>query len=271
MAVQVTQLNNVFERAMQVIRVEDPAVKCDLAAQLYEDWCADKLTQSAVPIVTLAKPGLPAALQLVSNKQLSRRAMGSEQGRAAFLHAIVHIEFMAINLALDAVYRFQDMPHAYYTDWLRIAGEEARHFILLRERLHEYGFAYGDFKAHAGLWQIALDSAADVLVRMALVPRVMEARGLDVTPGMIQKLTDVGDLRSAAILEIILADEIDHVACGTRWFQYVCEMRNLDSEATFCQLIEQYLVHKPRGPYAVHNRKQAGFTDQELTYLQGLP
>jgi uncharacterized ferritin-like protein (DUF455 family) len=183
---------------------------------------------------------------------------------------LAHIELNAINLAWDAVYRFRGLPRDYYDDWVQIAGEEAYHFTLLRDRLQELGYDYGDFEAHDGLWEMARKTAHDPLIRMALVPRVLEARGLDVTPGMMARLRAAGDVRTADILVVILRDEVGHVAAGSRWFRYLCQARGLDPDATYRQLIRQYMTGRIKGPLHRDARLEAGFTEQELAYLEGL-
>ncbi|MGH8457425.1 MAG: ferritin-like domain-containing protein, partial [Stenotrophobium sp.] len=174
-----------------------------------------------------------------------------------------HIEFNAINLALDASWRFRGMPEDYYRDWLSVAQDEARHFLMLRARLAELGYAYGDFSAHNGLWEAAEKTRHDVLVRMALVPRVLEARGLDVTPGMIDRLQALGDTATMRILSVILQEEVRHVAIGTRWFRHLCAERGLDSTQTFTRLLEQYNM-RIRLPLNRVARAAAGFDEREL-------
>jgi uncharacterized ferritin-like protein (DUF455 family) len=186
------------------------------------------------------------------------------------IHAIAHIEFNAVNLAWDAVYRFRGLPIAYYRDWAGVADDEARHFLALRERLRAQGFDYGDFPAHDGLWDMARRTAHDPLVRMALVPRVLEARGLDVTPAMIRRLDEAGDTETAAVLEMILREEVGHVAAGTRWFRYLCERRGLDAETTFFALLGEFQHGEMRGPLHRDARRQAGFTASELERLERL-
>jgi len=215
-------------------------------------------------------PGRPALPNLVDPRNLPRRRFSDAIGSAALLHAITHIEFNAINLALDAVYRFRGMPKDYYGDWLSVADEEARHFVLLRDRLQSIGFAYGDFDAHNGLWDMAVRTAHDVLVRMALVPRVMEARGLDVTPGMIDKFLSIGDSDSAEVLQIIMDEEVGHVEIGSRWFHYLCDQRQLPREQTYLMLMQQYAKGKVKPPLHRQARLAAGFSEQELQYLEGL-
>jgi len=205
---------------------------------------------------------------LVPPRELPKRGFTTLAGRAALIHAVAHIEFNAINLAWDAVYRFRDMPQAYYDDWVRVADEEAYHFSLLRTRLVELGYDYGDFSAHNGLWEMARDTAHDVLVRMALVPRVLEARGLDVTPGMMARLRAAGDEETVALLEIILRDEIGHVEIGSRWFRWLCEQRGLVAESVFRELIQRYMKGQIKGPFHRDARLQAGFSESELAALE---
>ena len=183
-------------------------------------------------------PGYPDWLRLVDPREVPRRSLGTVEGRACFLHAIAHIEFNAINMALDAVYRFGGLPDAYYRDWLEVTLDEARHHAMLKDRLEELGYRYGDFPAHNGLWDVACRTAHDLVSRMAMVPCVMEARGLDVTPGMIRRFREVGDERSASILDTILEEEERHVAVGVSWYRWACGERGLDPMPTFFSLLE---------------------------------
>ena len=212
-------------------------------------------------------PGRPARPQLVHPRQLQRRSLHTAAGRRVLVHALADIEFNAINLALDAVCRFQNLPRAYYADWLRVAVEESGHFQLLQARLHELELAYGDLPAHDGLWDMARRTAHDPLARMALVPRVLEARGLDVTPGMIKQLTASGDTETSRILGIILTDEIQHVAIGSRWFEFLCQQRGLEPVAEFKRLIDTHFHGQLRGPFNREARLQAGFSGAELDEL----
>ncbi|HEX7907829.1 MAG TPA: ferritin-like domain-containing protein [Paraburkholderia sp.] len=212
-------------------------------------------------------PGRPARPELVEPRKLGRRSMQSPQGRAVLLHALAHIEFNAINLALDAVWRFAGMPAAFYTDWLKVAAEEAYHFSLLTTRLAEYGHAYGDFPAHDGLWDMCERTRGDVLARMALVPRTLEARGLDASPPIRARLLQAGDQASAAILDVILRDEIGHVLIGNRWFRHLCDEGGLDPHETYTRLADQYHAPKLRGPFNFEARRDAGFDDAELAAL----
>lgn len=233
-----------------------------VAALLEAQDCARGTRQS----VLVGRPALP---QLVDPRKLPRRKLGSQAGHGAFVHAICHIEFTAINLALDAAVRFDGMPDEYYRDWIRVAKEEAEHFLLLQRHLNSIGYAYGDFTAHDGLWDMAERTSDDVLRRMALVPRVMEARGLDVTPDMIARLRSVNDCAGAAILERILDDEIRHVAVGSRWFAWLCAARGLDSQATFTQIVTAELGRVRTNHLNRPARLAAGFSESELDCLTG--
>ncbi|MEM7255922.1 MAG: ferritin-like domain-containing protein [Pseudomonadota bacterium] len=215
-------------------------------------------------------PGRPALPMLVHPSEVPRRRLGSVRGRVGLIHAIAHIEYNAVNLALDAVYRFRGMPADYYGDWLRVAADESRHFAMLNNRLHELDSYYGALPAHGGMWEMAVQTDYDVGVRMALVPRVLEARGLDVTPAMIDKLRQHNDLKTVAILEQILEEEIDHVRVGNRWFKYACEQQSLAPMETFSRYLRKHGRIALRGPFNREARLQAGFTEAELAELTEL-
>lgn len=215
----------------------------------------------------LEQPGRPNKPILVAPRELKQRNLNSIEGRQALMHAVAHIEFNAINLALDAVYRFRDLPIDFYLDWLRVAADEARHFIMVKNRLNQLGKDYGDFPAHNGLWEMAIKTRDDVIARMALVPRVLEARGLDVTPGLIERLRAVKDEDSAAVLAIILREEVAHVAYGSKWLDFLCRQKNLDSTTEFLKLAQQHTRGAIRGPYNNSARLEAGFTQAELDAL----
>lgn len=264
---------SLFETTHRCLQCRDPYTKAentrDLATHFREGLLA--LSDNCPP-KPIGEPGRPERPQLVAPKELHRRSLHTPEGHAALIHAIAHIEFNAINLALDAVYRFRDMPQAYYDDWLQVADEEAYHFQLVRDHLNSLGYDYGDFDAHNGLWEMAQKTADDPLVRMALVPRVLEARGLDVTPGIMKKLADHGDTAAVAVLEIILRDEIGHVEIGTRWFRYLCDQRNIEPDATFRGLFEEYMGaagSRVKGTLHRSARLAAGFSEDELNYLEG--
>jgi uncharacterized ferritin-like protein (DUF455 family) len=242
---------------------EDVAARFDAGALAIDDGACVAAAGDEVP-------GRPARPRLVSPRDLPQRGLSSVEGRAALVHAVAHIEFNAINLAWDAVARFRGMPAAFYRDWVAVARDEARHFRLLSARLGELGHGYGDFDAHDGLWDMARRTRGSCLERMALVPRVLEARGLDVTPGMIARLVGVGDEETAAILRVILAEEVAHVAAGSRWFAWCCAHEGLDPRATFRGLLERHLRGSLRGPFNTAARLAAGFTAPELDDLAGI-
>lgn len=215
----------------------------------------------------LPLPGRPVRPTLVGPDQLPHRSPNTTLGRAGLVHALAHIEFNAINLALDAIWRFDGFPDAYYLDWLRVAAEEAFHFRLLRDHLATLGFAYGDFDAHNGLWEMAERTADDALARLALVPRTLEARGLDASPPIRKKLLAAGDTVAAGILDIILRDEIGHVRVGNHWFRHLCGQRGLDPVAIYPGLSRQYRAPRMRGPFNLEARRLAGFEEAELQAL----
>lgn len=211
----------------------------------------------------------PERPEWVMPRQLKRRSMTDPEGLKVFLHAVAHIEFVAIHLALDAAYRFRDVPDVFRRDWLNVAVEESRHFRAVAERMSEVTAAYGDFPAHGGLWELAESTADDLLARMALIPRFMEARGLDVTPGMIEKFQQHGDQRTVDVLSLILREEVGHVALGTHWFRWAADHVGEDSEAIYFTLIERFLSGEIRGPFNEKARMEAGFSRAELDRLSG--
>jgi uncharacterized ferritin-like protein (DUF455 family) len=189
------------------------------------------------------------------------------EGRIAMLHSIAHIEFNAINLALDAIVRFAGMPVAYYQDWAQVAAEEGYHFTLLTDHLATLGGVYGDHPAHDGLWDMARRTKDDVLARMALVPRTLEARGLDAAPPIRARLSQAGDTVAAGILDIILRDEIGHVAIGNRWFRWLCARQGHDPLAFYAVLAGDYRAPRLRGPFNLPARRAAGFDEAEIRAL----
>ena len=212
-------------------------------------------------------PGRPVRPALVDHTSLKAKPLNTPEGRALLLHAIAHIELNAIDLALDVVWRFTGMPEDFYRDWVRIAKEEAKHFLLIQKHLVGMGFDYGHFPAHNSLWDMAERTKGDILARIGLVPRTMEARGLDASPGVKNKLVSAGDLTAGRILDIILEEEIGHVAAGNRWYRHVCHERGLDPVATYRELIQQYDAPKLKSPYNLEARRLAGFDEEELNYL----
>ena len=258
------------ERAQHCLLLTDPDTKIAALNSLYADWQKGvvPLPDSIEPAQTIATPGRPDKPPLVPPQKVPRRSAGTRAGHAALIHALAHIEFNAINLALDAAYRFSELPRDYYTDWLQVASEEACHFGLLREHLHSLGYDYGSFDAHDGLWEMAVKTAHNPLHRMALVPRLLEARGLDASPAIITKLRNIGDARGAEILEIILHDEIGHVRIGNRWYEYFCAQRGVDPAEEFQKLLNDYGASSPRPPFHKEARRAAGFSEVELRYLE---
>ncbi len=257
-----------FDQVWKIINVSNPVEKCILTSDLYGHWQNGELIiDHDTPVAVFASAGRPEKPELVHPRKLPKRSLHTLKGRLRFMHAIAHIEFNAINLACDAVYRFRGMPVDYYRDWLAVAADEARHFQLLTGYLSEYECQYGDYPAHNGLWDVAAKSAEDVMLRMALVPRALEARGLDVTPAMVRTLNDCGDHKAADILDTIYREEIAHVAIGSHWFKYICRQRKLDADTVFIQIIKEHFTEGLRGPFNLPARKQAGFNAQELRYL----
>ncbi len=264
-------MKELYSAARQALAQTDPAEKIRQIRELAAAWRASAVQRAEdFPVETIEVPGRPDRPRLVAPRELVQRKLTTDVGRAALIHAVAHIEFNAMNLALDAVYRFRGLPTEYYGDWLSVAEDEARHFQMLTGRLAAMGYAYGDFPAHNGLWEMAVETAHDHMVRMALVPRVLEARGLDVTPGMLERLRGVGDAETVAILEVILREEIGHVAIGSRWFKYACAQRGLEPESTFRDLLRQYLRGRVIGPFNEEARLQAGFSREELAALERL-
>ncbi|MBS0497661.1 MAG: ferritin-like domain-containing protein [Proteobacteria bacterium] len=262
-------MESLFDAAQDCLMACTAEEKLRLTAQTAQAWRDGLLALASHhepdPIL---EPGRPDKPVLVAPGDVPKRRLGNRAGLIALIHAVTHIEFNAINLAWDAVYRFRNLPRQFYADWIKVAAEEAYHFQLLRRRLNELGSDYGEFPAHNGLWDMAVRTAFDPLVRMALVPRVLEARGLDVTPGMIERLRQADDEKTVTVLEIILRDEIGHVAIGSHWFQYLCQQRGLDAARTFHELVGHYFPGQICGPFHYEARQQAGFSAAELEALE---
>jgi uncharacterized ferritin-like protein (DUF455 family) len=258
------------QRAHEDLCLADPAAKARAARALHEPVrAAASIDCESKPRLAdgTALPGRPARPRLVPPADVPRRSPFTREGRAALLHAVAHIEFNAINLALDAAWRFDGLPPEYYLDWLRVAAEEALHFGLLAEHLRSLGHAYGDFDAHDGLWTMVEKTKDHALARMALVPRTLEARGLDATPPMQARLARAGDARAVEILGVILRDEVGHVAIGNRWYRFLCAREGLDPLAQDAVLAERYAAPRLRPPFNVEARAAAGFSAAELAAL----
>ena len=250
--------------ALAVLMEADPASKAERARALQPE--ADAGEDEAI-VEPAGVPGRPERPVMVPHTELQRRSLRTVEGRAALLHSLAHIEFNAIDLALDVLWRFAGMPADFYRQWAVVAREEALHFQLLRTHLQTLGHDYGSFPAHNGLWTMAEKTRHDLLARLALVPRTLEARGLDASPPVRAKLVGAGDLRGGAILDIILRDEIGHVAIGNHWYRHLCAQRGLDPVATYSQLAQDHGAPRPRGPFNLEARRAAGFAEDELLAL----
>jgi len=264
-------MKNLFEFAEAFFDQTNVDEKLALTHQAWQAFINGELTFSSdrpvLPIDRVIFPGRP---ELLAPRQMPRRKLTTPDGVAAFFHAIAHVEFVAIYLAWDILYRFRGMSEQFYRDWLRVADEEAQHFALIRAHLRTMRLDYGDLPAHSGLWDHAKDTADDLPGRLAMVPRCMEARGLDVTPALIEKFRLLGDDASVAILTRILTDEVGHVELGSYWFKFVCQQRGFEVEAKYRELIDQYYIGgKPKGPFNRELRKIAGFSDAEIDWLEG--
>ena len=263
--------------ALEALCIADPVRKAYAVQALWARTQAQTGAQT-VPLdpdaVLTEPPGVPGRPErpvLVRADAVPPRSPFTLVGRAALLHAIAHIEFNAINLALDACWRFPGLPSAYYLDWLRVAAEESTHHLLVAEHLATLGHAYGDFEAHDGLWTMTWKTRGDFVARMALVPRTLEARGLDATPQIQTKLRKAGDLRAVEILDVILRDEVGHVAIGNQWYRWACAREGRDPVAHYRVLVAQYEAPRLRPPFNRAARLAAGFSDEELACLEGLP
>ena len=260
--------------ALTALCICDPAAKVQAVQSLWAKQKDVGLLANEVIVNDSAQtlPGRPELPRLIPAQQVPTRTPFTPEGLATLMHAVCHIEFNAINLALDAVWRFPKMPEPYYIDWLRVAYEESQHFEMLHAHLQSLGHCYGDFDAHDGMWHMCKKTADDVLARMALVPRTLEARGLDATPLIQTKLRKAATpnaLKAADLLDIILREEVGHVAIGNHWYRWLCEQRNLDPVAYYSELAKRYEAPKLRPPFNKEARKRAGFTEAELDYLLG--
>ena len=261
------------QRALQILCLSSADDKANAALELHPSVGLHPIAAHGPqgPADESVLPGRPTRPELLTHTAVARRSPATPQGRAVLIHAIAHIEFNAINLALDAVWRFDGMPDAFYRDWALVAAEEARHFQLLRDHLRTLGHDYGDFPAHQGLWTMCEKTRHDVLARMALVPRTLEARGLDATPQIQAKLRNVGApdaLAAIGILDIILRDEVGHVAIGNHWYRWLCERRGINPDTEYERLTAQYEAPRLKPPFNRDARRKAGFTEAELAWLE---
>jgi uncharacterized ferritin-like protein (DUF455 family) len=261
------------QSALEILALTDAQIKVSRVFQLFDDYQrqAIRLNHSEeLSFQDLKLPGRPEKPELVPPLQVPKRKMDSVEGRVSLLHALAHIEFNAMNLALDAIWRFPNMPKEYYEDWLKVAKEESYHFSLIHEHMQSFGFSYGDFPAHNSLWEMVERTSDSVIARMALVPRTMEARGLDAVPGIRDRFKQIKDAKAVEILEIILRDEIGHVFIGNRWFNFLCANDGLSPITAYRELAQKYRAPTLRGPFNVEARHQAGFTSEELELLESL-
>jgi len=258
------------QTALEILLITDAQTKVGRVNQLFEVYQLGEVVVDPEALLDdqgLELPGRPQKPELIPPLQVPKRKMDTLEGRASLLHALAHIEFNAINLALDAIWRFGQMPEQYYLDWLRVAKEEAYHFSLVNEYIASLGFAYGHFQAHNSLWEMVERTQDAIIARMALVPRTMEARGLDAVPMIRDRFKQVKDTRAVEILEIILHDEIGHVGIGNYWFNYLCDQQQLSAITTYKELARQYRAPKLKPPFNMDARRQAGFSDEELSLL----
>lgn len=256
--------------ALNILAQTEPREKVNHVFQLFTDYQERRITlnpDSCLSEQNLLLPGRPQKPSLVPPLQVPRRKMDTVEGRASLMHSLAHIEFNAINLALDAIWRFSGMPAQYYEDWLKVAKEEAYHFSLVENYMQSYGYHYGDFEAHNSLWEMVERTADSILARMALVPRTMEARGLDAVPMIRERFKQIKENGAVQILDIILRDEIGHVAIGNHWFNYLCKQSNLSPIVTYQELATTYRAPKLKGPFNIEARRLAGFSDEEIELL----
>jgi uncharacterized ferritin-like protein (DUF455 family) len=250
--------------ALQLLLERDPDRKSALTLELSVQGTVDSIEQLIEPD---GIPGRPTKPELFPKLQTMHLSLKTDKGKAQLIHSLAHIELNAIDLALDVIWRFTGMPTQFYCDWMKVAKEEAYHFTLLRDHLRALGYQYGDFPAHNGLWEMAERTKHNLIARLALVPRTLEARGLDASPAVKAKLIGAGDHKAGEILEIILLDEIGHVAIGNRWYRYLCQKHGHDSIALSQELASQYNAPKLRGPFNIAARRAAGFEEAELQQM----
>ena len=258
------------QTALELLAITDPQTKVDRVKQLFDDYQEQYIDLDISSILNsdgLILPGRPQKPELVPPLTVPKRKMDTVEGRLSLLHSLAHIEFNAMNLALDAIWRFADMPEQYYDDWLKVAKEEAHHFSLIETHLQSAGIAYGDYPAHNSLWEMVERTSDAVIARMALVPRTMEARGLDAVPAIRDRFKQIKDYQVVEILETILRDEVGHVLIGNQWFNFLCAKESLSPIKTYKELARAYCAPTLRGPFNLEARKQAGFTIEELSLL----
>jgi uncharacterized ferritin-like protein (DUF455 family) len=263
-------MNELRQSALEILAITDAQEKVSQTTKLFNDYQQQLISldpNAVIEAQALVLPGRPLKPELIPPLQVPKRKMDTVEGRASLLHSLAHIEFNAINLALDAIWRFAGMPLQYYADWLKVANEEAYHFTLVNEHIQSFGYTYGDFQAHNSLWEMVERTSDSAMARMALVPRTMEARGLDAVPMIRDRFKQIKDGRAVEILEIILRDEIGHVAIGNRWFNFLCDKEQRSPIGAYRELANKYKAPKLRGPFNIEARQQAGFSAEEIALL----
>lgn len=249
--------------ATMAILSADLDEKTELAQETARRWRARRLSlRSPLDPELPDRPGRPDKPLLVPPKATVKRSLHTLPGRIAMLHALAHIELNAVDLSLDIVARFtsEPVPHSFFDGWMRVAFEEAKHFRMVRDRLRDLGADYGDMPAHEGLWQAAHSTRNDLTARLAVVPLILEARGLDVTPSLQEKMRETGDMESAEVLKVIYEDEKGHVAVGAKWFRFLCARERKDPAATFQQLVRANFRGALKAPFNDVARAEAGLT-----------
>ncbi len=259
----VNPLNSLRGAATYAILSTDLDEKTELAQEAARRWHARRLSlRSPLDPDLPERPGRPAKPELVPPKATEKRSLHTLPGRIAMLHALAHIELNAVDLALDIVARFatEPVPHSFFDGWMQVAFEESKHFRMVRERLKALGADYGDMPAHDGLWQAAHSTRNDLTARLAVVPLILEARGLDVTPSLQEKMRETGDIESADVLKVIYDDEKGHVAIGAKWFRFLCARERRDPAATFKALVRANFRGALKAPFNDVARAEAGLT-----------
>jgi uncharacterized ferritin-like protein (DUF455 family) len=256
-------IRSLRDGAVRAIRAADVDIKTLLTQETARRWNARTLSlRSPLDTPVPDRPGRPEKPELIPPRQMPKRALTTDRGRIALLHAIAHIELNAVDLALDIVARFatEPVPNSFFDGWMKVAFEEAKHFCMVRDRLRQLGADYGDLPAHDGLWQAAHDTRNDLTARLAVVPLILEARGLDVTPALQAKMREAGDLESAAVLDVIYEDEKGHVAVGAKWFRFLCARQKKDPAAAFQALVRANFRGPLKAPFNDIARAEAGLT-----------
>jgi len=258
------------QTALELLACTNPKTKVLGVQKLFDDYHRKIIDLNTLNVLNsrgLNLPGRPLKPELIPPLDVPKRSMATPEGRVSLLHSLAHIEFNAMNLALDAIWRFPEMPVKYYEDWLKVSKEEAYHFSLIEAHLQSLGFAYGDFPAHNSLWEMVERTSDAIIARMALVPRTMEARGLDAVPAIRDRFKQIKDNKVVEILEVILRDEVGHVLIGNQWFNFLCAKENISPIQAYKELAIAYRAPSLRGPFNLEARKEAGFTQEELRLL----